>query len=80
MPRRKPKKQRRTVGVSISAPVFVTLTVERDITDLDDPGEWNVVSIQRIDCELSARTATECMDDVDLAELDRLANAAEDDA
>lgn len=75
MPRRKPKKQRRTVGMSISAPVFVTLTVERDGQD----GDWSIVDLRRVDCELSARGAMECMGDRELAELDRIANATWDD-
>jgi hypothetical protein len=72
-------RQRRTVSLSISAPVSVTLIVERDMSDPDEPGEWDVVDVRRVDCELSARGATECMADEDFAELDRLATAAPDE-
>lgn len=76
---KKPKVQRRTVVVSISAPVCVTITVERDASDPDDLGEWRIASVRRAECDISPRGVEERMTDEDLAELDRIANAAQDD-
>lgn len=83
MPRVKPPKrhvQRRTVSLSICAPVSVTLVVERDASDPDAPGDWEVVDVRRAECDLTAREATEHMQDADLVELDRRAEAAPDEA
>jgi hypothetical protein len=71
-------RQRRTVSLSISAPVTVTLVVER-ASDAHDDDSWEVVGIRRADCDLSARGATECMSEEDFVELDRRANAASDE-
>jgi hypothetical protein len=74
----KTPRERRTVTISISAPVTVTLTVER-AADAHEEDSWEVTGIRRADCDLSARGATECMSEEDFAELDRLANAAQND-
>jgi hypothetical protein len=66
--------QRRQVGISICAPVFATVIVKRSSPDQ----EWEVESVRRVDCDLSARGVEEHAKDDDLAEMDRLANEAED--
>ena len=73
---RKPKKQRRTVSMSMLAPVGAMFTVDRAAAD---PGAWEVVAVRRVDCDLTPHGAMEHMTDDDRDELNRLANAAADD-
>jgi hypothetical protein len=74
MAARKPRLQRRQVGISICAPVFATVIVKRSSPDQ----EWQVESVRRVDCDLSARGVEENASDADFTEMDRLANEAED--
>lgn len=74
--KRKPnQRQRRVVAIGIGAPVTATLEVERSGPD----GDWEIVGVRRVDCDLSARGAMECMREDDLVELDRLAETAPDE-
>lgn len=81
MKRRTGKRQTRVVTISINAPVTATVEVTRALPDDpdDEPGDWTITGIQRVDCDLSARGAMECMGDDELTELERLANAARDE-
>ncbi len=73
-----PKKHQRIIRFSVVVPASVELIVGTDDDDPSKDSDWEILSVQNVRCEATARIVEENMHNEDFAALAALAASAKD--